>query len=160
MESHQGLDELDYSIMSHLQLNGRKSFKDIAAALNVSIGTIRNRYTKLANNGMIQVLGYAIPEKVGFQANAQLRISIRPSNRIKQIAEALMQLPECGFLAMTSGEYELCMEVLCPNNDHLTKLVQERIYTIEGVHHVNITMYLKLYTLSQPTVKLINGGQK
>lgn len=156
----QDLDELDYAIMSHLQEDGRKSFKDLAEALNVSLGTIRNRYTKLSKNGMIQVLGYAIPEKVGFQANAQLRISIRPSNRITQIAKALMELPECGFLAMTSGEYELCMEVMCPSNDHLTKLVQERIYPIEGVHHVNITMYLKLYTLNQPTVNLIRGLKK
>lgn len=160
MEDKKDLDELDYAIINHLQNDGRKSFKDLAIALEVSLGTIRNRYTKLKNNGVIHVLGYADPDKVGFQANAQLRISIRPSNRIKQIAEALMQLPECGFLAMTSGEYELCMEVMCPSNDHLTKLVQERIYTIEGVHHVNITMYLKLYTLNQPTVNLIRGHKK
>jgi len=160
MEDKKDLDELDYAIINHLQKDGRKSFKDLATALDVSLGTIRNRYAKMKDSGVIHILGYAIPDKVGFQANAQLRISIRPSNRIKQIAEALMQLPECGFLAMTSGEYELCMEVLCPNNDHLTRMVQERIYTIEGVYHVNITMYLKLYTLNQPTVNLINGSKK
>ncbi|NQY66953.1 MAG: AsnC family protein, partial [Flavobacteriales bacterium] len=38
------IDSLDRLIIKHLSDNGRKSFKDIATALDVTVMTVHNRY--------------------------------------------------------------------------------------------------------------------
>ena len=44
------LDDMDYKILEKLIKDGRKSFTDIADELNVSVGTIRNRFNVFVEN--------------------------------------------------------------------------------------------------------------
>ena len=62
------LDELDFSILSCLQQDGRMSFTVIAEKLSVSIGTVRSRFNKLIEDGTINIIGRVNPDKVGFQS--------------------------------------------------------------------------------------------
>ena len=51
------LDELDYAILSYLQSDGRTSFTVIAEKLKVSIGTVRTRFNRLLEEGIISIIG-------------------------------------------------------------------------------------------------------
>lgn len=48
------LDDLDIGIVTSLQEDGRKSFRQIARELNISTPTVQARYQRLVNIGLIK----------------------------------------------------------------------------------------------------------
>ncbi|HWA35349.1 MAG TPA: Lrp/AsnC family transcriptional regulator [Cyclobacteriaceae bacterium] len=148
------LDKLDFEILSCLQQDGRMSFTVIAEKLEVSIGTVRSRFNKLIEEGTINIIGRVNPDKVGFQSYAQIGICVRPVTLKEQVAEAISNLPEVSFLAATSGDYDLEVDVMCRNNDHLMDFVNV-ISKFEGVYQTKTTLYFKVYKYSQPDLGLL-----
>jgi Lrp/AsnC family transcriptional regulator for asnA, asnC and gidA len=148
------LDDLDFAILSQLQEDGRMSFTVIAEKLNVSIGTIRTRFNKLIEEGTINIIGRVNPDKVGFRSYAHIAVYVRPATLKEKVAQKISKLPEVSFLAMTSGEYDLEVDVMCRDNEHLVQLV-DQLSKIEGVHQTKTTIYFKVYKYAQPDLKLL-----
>ncbi len=148
------LDELDFSILSYLQQDGRMSFTVIAEKLGVSIGTIRTRFNKLIEDGTINIIGRVDPDKVGFRSYAHIAVYVRPATLKEKVAEEIMTMPEVSFLAMTSGDYDLEVDVMCRDNDHLVKFVNE-LSNINGVNQTKTTIYFKVYKYAQPDLNLL-----
>lgn len=148
------LDDLDFSILSYLQQDGRVSFTVIAEKLNVSIGTIRTRFNRLIEEGTISIIGRVDPDKVGFRSYAHIAVYIRPATFKELVAKQIAQLPEVSFLAMTSGAYDLEVNVMCRDNDHLVQFVNQ-LSEIEGVYQTNTTIYFKVYKYAQPDLNLL-----
>jgi Lrp/AsnC family transcriptional regulator, regulator for asnA, asnC and gidA len=148
------LDELDFSILSYLQQDGRMSFTVIAEKLGVSIGTIRTRFNKLIEDGTINIIGRVDPDKVGFRSYAHIAVYVRPATLKEKVAQEIMKMPEVSFLAMTSGDYDLEVDVMCRDNDHLVKFVNE-LSDINGVNQTKTTIYFKVYKYAQPDLNLL-----
>ncbi|MES2649863.1 MAG: Lrp/AsnC family transcriptional regulator [Bacteroidota bacterium] len=159
MEKQHSLDNLDFDILSCLQTDGRMSFTVIAEKLNVSIGTIRSRFNKLLEEGTISIVGRVDPDKAGFHSYAHIAIYIRPATLKEQIAASIAQMPEVSFLAGTSGEYDLEVDVMCRDNDHLVEFINE-ISKLEGVFQTKTTLYFKVYKYAQPDLKLVKNENK
>ena len=149
------LDKLDFEILSCLQEDGRMSFTVIAEKLNVSIGTIRTRFNKLIEDGTVNIIGRVDPDKVGFRSYAHIAVFVRPATLRDKIAMTISVLPEVSFLAMTSGDYDLEVDVMCRDNNHLVDFVNE-ISKIDGVYQTKTTMYFKVYKYAQPDLKLLS----
>ena len=148
------LDKLDFEILSFLQEDGRMSFTVIAEKLNVSIGTIRTRFNKLIDDGTVNIIGRVDPDKVGFRCYAHIAVFVRPATLKEKVAQKISKLPEVSFLAMTSGDYDLEVDVMCRDNNHLVDFVND-ISKIEGVHQTKTTIYFKVYKYAQPDLKLL-----
>lgn len=148
------LDKLDFEILSFLQEDGRMSFTVIADKLNVSIGTIRTRFNKLIADGTVNIIGRVDPDKVGFRCYAHIAVFVRPATLKEKVAQKISKLPEVSFLAMTSGDYDLEVDVMCRDNNHLVDFVND-ISKIEGVHQTKTTIYFKVYKYAQPDLKLL-----
>ena len=148
------LDDLDFAILSYLQKDGRMSFTVIAKKLKVSIGTIRTRFNKLIEDGTINIIGRVNPDKVGFNSYAHIAVYIRPATLKEKIAQKISKMPEVSFLAGTSGDYDLEVDVMCRNNEHLVDFINE-LSTIEGVHQTKTTIYFKVYKYAQPDLNLL-----
>ncbi|MBD2704362.1 Lrp/AsnC family transcriptional regulator [Spirosoma sp. BT702] len=148
------LDDLDFAILSCLQKDGRMSFTEIAERLNVSVGTARTRLNRLIDDGIISIIGRVDPDKVGFGAYAHIAVYVRPATLKEQVAETISQLPEVSFLASTSGEYDLEVDVMCQSNSHLVQFVND-ISVIEGVYQTKTTLYFKVYKYAQPDLGLL-----
>ena len=148
------LDELDFAILSHLQKDGRVSFTVMAQNLDASIATIRARFNKLLEEGTVNIIGRINPDKVGFHSYAQIAVYVRPALLKEKIAIKIAKMPEVSFLAGTSGEYDLEVDVMCRNNDHLISFVNE-ISSIEGVYQTKTTVYFKVYKYAQPDLNLL-----
>ena len=148
------LDKLDFEILSFLQQDGRMSFTVIADKLKVSIGTIRTRFNKLIEDGTVNIIGRVDPDKVGFRCYAHIAVFVRPATLKEKVANKIAKLPEVSFLAMTSGDYDLEVDVMCRDNNHLVDFVND-ISKIEGVHQTKTTIYFKVYKYAQPDLKLL-----
>ncbi len=148
------LDELDFNILSCLQQDGRMSFTVMAEKLNVSVGTIRTRVNKLIEDETVSIIGRVDADKVGFHAYAHIAVYIRPATFKENVAMEIAKFKEVSFLAMTSGDYDLEVDVMCRDNEHLVKFVDE-ISLIEGVNQTKTTIYFKVYKYAQPDLDLL-----
>lgn len=150
------LDELDFSVLNLLQQDGRMSFTVMADKLGVSISTVRTRVTRLLEDKTIQIVGRVNTQKVGFHVYAQIKISVRPAKEIEKVGKQLLKLREVSFLAITSGDFDLEVDVMCRDNNHLMEIVNEKLAKIEGVFQTKTDMYLKVLKYAQPDLNLIH----
>ena len=148
------LDKLDFEILSMLQEDGRVSFTVIADRLKISVGTARTRLNKLIEDGTVNIIGRVDPDKVGFRCYAHIAVFVRPATLKEKVAQKIAGLPEVSFLAMTSGDYDLEVDVMCRDNNHLVDFVND-ISKIDGVHQTKTTIYFKVYKYAQPDLKLL-----
>lgn len=148
------LDDLDFAILSCLQKDGRMSFTVIAEKLKVSIGTIRTRFNKLIEDGTVNIIGRVNPEKVGFRSYAHIAVYVRPATLKEKVAQKIARFKEVSFLAMTSGDYDLEVDVMCRDNEHLVQFVSD-LSKIEGVYQTKTTIYFKVYKYAQPDLNLL-----
>lgn len=151
------LDELDFKIVACLQQDGRMSFTVMAEQLKVSVGTIRTRVNKLIEDRTISIVGRVDPDKVGFHSYAHIAVYIRPATMKEQVAQKISILPEVSFLALTSGDYDLEVDVMCRDNDHLVDFVN-KISSFKGVYQTKTTIYFKVYKYAQPDLGLLREG--
>lgn len=148
------LDNLDFDVLSCLQQDGRMSFTVMAEKLNVSVGTIRTRVNKLIEDGTISIVGRVNPDKVGFRSYAHIAVYVRPATLKEKVAKKIASYKEVSFLAMTSGDYDLEVDVMCKDNEHLVEFVN-KISAIEGVNQTKTTIYFKVYKYAQPDLGLL-----
>ncbi|MBC8173899.1 MAG: Lrp/AsnC family transcriptional regulator [Chitinophagales bacterium] len=153
--SEPALDQLDLDILTLLLKDGRKSFTEIADTLDVSVGTVRNRYNYLVDEKILTIVGRVNPEKIGFHTYAQIYIKVRPVDKVTEVAMQISELPEVSFLAMTSGTHDLEVNVMCRNNEHLVKLTTEHIVNIPGVYETSTNIYFKVFKYAQPELDLL-----
>lgn len=138
------LDQTDLAILQHLRVDGRRSFTDLSQELGVSVGMIRNRYNRLVQHNILHIIGWTDPVQAGLQAYARVVIKVRPTKHLEAVIQALQDIQEVSFLAVTTGNWDLEINLVCRSNDDLLKLMNEHILRIEGVYESSTTMYLKI----------------
>jgi len=141
------VDELDRLILQTLQEDGRTPFTQIARRAGVSETTIRSRYGRLVETGIVRTVGIVDPYALGFQAPAIIGVSIEPG-MIDQVARKLAELQEVSYLVMTLGSCDLIVEMFCRDLPHLTDLITQQIHPIPGVRSTETLMIARSYKLS------------
>jgi Lrp/AsnC family transcriptional regulator for asnA, asnC and gidA len=152
-------DDLDLRILKILQQDGRVSFTDIAKELDVAVSTVRNRYNNFINQDILKIYGRINPEKVGLNAYARISISVRPKNKISEVINKLKELREISFMASVSGEFDLEVNVMCKDSNHLTQMMHDYINDLDGVDHTVINFYLKVHKFTHLDLDLAKYHQ-
>lgn len=141
------MDKLDLDILAHLQKDGRKPFTEIAHALNVSEGTVRNRVGRLLEEGAVQIVGLIDPAQVGYDAPAMIGVSVQNQD-LEATAARIAALAEVSYLVMVSGEYDLMVEVLCKDREHLAGFLNQELRKIPGVVRTQTFIILSTFKMS------------
>lgn len=136
------MDDLDLAILSLLQRDGRRPFTEIAQTLGVSEGTVRNRVYRLLDEQVIQIVGQVDPEHLGFDAPAIMGVSVQPSE-VEVAAEKIAAFGEVSYLLLVSGEYDLIVEVMCEDREHLSQFLNQKLRKVPGVQSVHTFLILK-----------------
>jgi Lrp/AsnC family transcriptional regulator for asnA, asnC and gidA len=141
------MDQIDLEIISFLQSDGRTPFTDIAKALDISEGTVRNRVARLIDDRVLQIVGMVDPYRLGFDAPAVISISVQPP-LLEKVADTISKFPEVSYLIMVSGDFDLLVEVLCRDRDHLATFLNEKILRVPGINHTQTSMILRTYKMA------------
>ena len=151
------MDKTDLAILSLLQKDARRSSTDKANELNISEGTVRNRVSRLVEKRSIQLVGLIDPNQLGFEAPAMIGVTVQ-SNLLEEAATQIAQFPEVSYLVMSSGEYDLLVEVLCRDREHLAAFLNENLRQVEGVLRTQTFMILRTFKMaySADPVPLLN----
>jgi Lrp/AsnC family transcriptional regulator for asnA, asnC and gidA len=156
---NEAIDEMDFDILKHLQQDGRRSFTDISRDLGVSVATVRYRITKLLQNKTLRVIGRVDPYRIGFGTPADLQISVLPGHTIDEVAHAIAAYPEVSYIAKVTGDFDLHMDVMCRDRNHLSKFVTE-IRQIPGVGNTKTNIILDVYKMAQADLNLVDPRRR
>ena len=138
------MDKLDVAIVRQLQEDARKPFTEIALLLSVAEGTVRNRVSRLLEDGILQLNGTFDPHKVGFDAPTLINVTVQ-AGQLERVAAELALIPEVSYLVAVTGNSDLMVELMCRDHQHLLSLVSEKIHQISGIISTNTSMILRVY---------------
>jgi Lrp/AsnC family transcriptional regulator, regulator for asnA, asnC and gidA len=136
------LDDTSKAIIEQLQLDGRRSYAAIGKAVGLSEAAVRQRVQRLTEAGVMQVVAVTDPLELGFDRQAM--IGINAEGALEPIADELAKMDEVEYVVITAGSFDLLAEVLCESDEHLLRVLSERIRQIDGVKATETFVYLKL----------------
>ena len=151
------MDQIDLDIISYLQSDGRMPFTDIAKSLDISEGTVRNRVARLMREHVLQIVGMVDPNRLGYDAPAVISISVQPP-LLSQVAKTISKFSEVSYLIMVSGDYDLLIEFLCKDRDHLANFLNDKLLKVPGITNTQTSMVLHTYNMSYGALPDIDNG--
>ena len=141
--SQPALDDISKRIVELLQEDGRRPYAEIAREVGLSEAAARQRVQRMTEAGIIQILAVTDPIQLGFHPTSM--IGIRVSGDPREIAEELTTIPELAYVVVTLGTFDILVEAVCENDEHLIDLIATRIRTIPGITHTESMLYAGLY---------------
>jgi Lrp/AsnC family transcriptional regulator, regulator for asnA, asnC and gidA len=139
---HALLDETSKRIIEQLQEDGRRAYATIGKAVGLSEAAVRQRVQRLLDSGVMQIVAVTDPLQVGFARQAM--IGLKVSGDMVAVADRLAELPEIEYVVVTAGSFDVMVEVVCEDDDHLLELLTQKIRTLPGVESTETFVYLKL----------------
>lgn len=136
-----GLDATAKRIIEQLQQDGRRSYAEIGKAVGLSEAAVRQRVQRLRDSGFIQIVGVTDPLMMGFPR--QSMIGLKCTGDIDRVAERLAAMDAIDYVVITAGSFDVLVEVVCEDDDHLLELLKQ-IRSTDGVLTTESFVYLKL----------------
>jgi Lrp/AsnC family transcriptional regulator for asnA, asnC and gidA len=136
------VDAVSLAIIEQLQQDGRRPYSAIGKAVGLSEAAVRQRVQKLLDQGVMQIVAVTDPLTVGFMRQAMVGINVEGD--LDAVADALAAMSECEYVVMTAGSFDLMVEIVCEDDDHLLEVISKRIRALPGVRSTESFVYLKL----------------
>jgi Lrp/AsnC family transcriptional regulator, regulator for asnA, asnC and gidA len=143
IQQYTSLDQTDLNIIEALRRDGRVAFAQIAEQLGVSPGMIRQRYSRLVDQGFLKVVAITNPIQMGYKTMAMIGIRVDGS-KLLGVAEKISKLDEVIYLVISSGRFDIFAEVVCRDHEDLLLFITEKLSTIDGVRESESFMHLKI----------------
>ena len=151
------LDRYDREILRHLQEDGRRSFREIARGLGVSEATVRARFRRLEESGVLRILAFADPFRLGGSVLALVFARVE-ADAHERVASTLASWPEVTYVSSLLGRADLYAQVICRDNEALWGLVGERLRTVEGVLETETMIEMKVHKFTYEYQRVLGGA--
>lgn len=138
------LTTVDRGIVSILARDGRATFTELASKLNISESLARKRYTHLVDTDAMRVVAIANPLQLGYRGTSWVALDCSSAASVTEVAEALTEISEVSYVAITAGRFDLFVEIICQNHEHLLSVVDSQVRKIFGIRRLEIWPYLEL----------------
>lgn len=136
------LDPISKRIIEQLQQDGRRSYAAIARAVGLSEAATRQRVQRLIDERIIQIAAVTDPHAIGFHRTALLGVKV--DGEIRKVAERLSDLQEAEYVVICGGQFDILVELLCEDDAHLLRTIDDSIRSIPGVASTETFVYLKV----------------
>jgi Lrp/AsnC family transcriptional regulator for asnA, asnC and gidA len=136
------LDEINRAIVEQLQQDGRRSYFSIARSLGMSEAAVRQRVHRLLDGGVMQIVAVTDPLQLGFRRQALIGVNV--DGDVRKVATKLAGLAEVDYVVITAGTFDLLIEVVCEDDEHLLGLLNDAIRAVPGVRDTEALVYLQL----------------
>lgn len=136
-------DRLDLDIIAHLQEDGRKPFREIALDTGVTEKTVRLRVNQLRESNVLQIVGVVNPIEFGLQVGALVQLSVEESH-MTGCVERLREMIPVRFVTVTSGEYQLLLQVIMKSYHDVSRFIQHDLAELPGLRRTNTIIQLEV----------------
>ncbi|HEY7100146.1 MAG TPA: Lrp/AsnC family transcriptional regulator [Mycobacteriales bacterium] len=137
-----GVDDVGKRLIEELQQDGRRSYAALAKTVGLSEAAVRQRVQRMVDSGLMQVVAVTDPLQVGFHRQAM--IGLRVEGDLVRVADELAKIDEVDYVVITAGSFDILLELVCENDDHLLRVLSDRIRVLPGVRDTETFVYLKL----------------
>ena len=135
------LDDISKRIIEQLQSDGRRSYAAIGKAVGLSEAAVRQRVQRLQETGVMQIVAVTDPLRLGFRRQAM--IGLKCDGDLTLVADQLTAMDEIDYVVITGGSFDLLLEVVCEDDDHLLEILS-RVRGVPSVTSTETFVYLKL----------------
>ncbi len=122
------LDRTDYELLRLLQEDARLSNKQLAAAVGLAQSSCHERLRRLWGSGVLTGARAVVDAGLlGYHIAAFFLIGTTRHERqtIDQLLDELLEIPEVQAAYLITGRYDLMVQVIAHDMDHLKKLAYE-----------------------------------
>ena len=142
------LDDMDRRIIEQLQEDGRRSYGRIGSAVGLSEAAARQRVQRLLDADVIKIVAVVDPDTFGFRMRATVGLLVEGD--LMRAADRVAEIPEVDYVVITTGSFDLLIEIQCEDNAHLFTLLNERIRVVPGVRRAETFTYLRVHKQTYP----------
>ncbi len=140
------LDSRDLAIVDLLMEDGRMSCAEIARRVgDVSERAVRYRIARLVREGIIRISAIPNPRVLGYPVVADVMIEVEPGH-IREVAEKLRGYECVSYVACSTGDRDVSIQVVARDNAELYRFVTEVVGQVPGVRRTEtylVPMILK-----------------
>jgi DNA-binding Lrp family transcriptional regulator len=137
------MDELDNRILEKLNENARKSYRDIAKELNVSLTTVSNRIKKMEDEKIIErYIPMINQEKIGFDLTAVINVKISHGKLI-EVQERISKDKHVSDVYDITGEWDSLIIAHFKDRRDLNGFIKG-VLSIENVEKTNTQIVLNI----------------
>ena len=137
------LDEIDRGIIAELHKDGRRPYTQMAPTVGLSEAAVRQRVQRLIDAGVMQIVAVTDPRVLGLSRQAMIGLKVEGDTR--RVAEAVADMHEVEYVVLTAGAFDMIIEVVVEDDEHLLELLNEKIRKVEGVQTTETYIYLRVH---------------
>jgi Lrp/AsnC family transcriptional regulator for asnA, asnC and gidA len=133
MRDHFHLDSLDKRILTILTSDARIPFLEVGRRCNVSGAAIHQRVSKMIDEKVIKGSQFMLsPKGVGFMTCAfvGIQVNLTSSTTHQEVYKKISEIPEIVECHHITGKYSLLVKIYARDNEHLKKILVEKIQSI------------------------------
>ena len=144
------MDEINISIIKHLR-KGRKSFKQIAEDLNLTVNTVKSRVSKMQEEGILEISGLVNPDMIERHQLVIVGVKLDTMALVNKGKE-FSNLKGVVSASVVTGRFDLILVVLLKEGFELLEFFSDEVSQIEGVQSVETFVTYKNFNLKVPYI--------
>ena len=140
-----GLDQTDHNLLELLQSNSKRTNKDLAHQLNLSMTAVFERIRKLERTGVIsKYVALVAPEQVekSFMALCQIKLVQHTKINVVHFESQVKQLPEVVECFHVSGQYDYILKVLVKDMEAYREFMLNKLTTLDHIGSTQSTFVI------------------
>ncbi len=141
------IDHTDQKILNLLMTDARASYLEIARAVGMSGPAIHQRMCRMKESGLISGSQLLLDEKAfGYMTCAfiGIQVNLTSTSSHNEVFEKIRQIPEIVECHHISGKYSLLIKVFTHSNEHLKRIIVEKIQSIPEITYTESFISLEL----------------
>lgn len=128
-KSTQKLDETDTKILGILTGDSRVSYRSIADALGIAIGTVHNRIKRLEKDGILKAYTVmADPAKLGYELTAMILVQAEGPH-LQEVETLIAQSDSTICVYDVTGDFDIAVVARFKNRTMLNNFIKEVLKT-------------------------------
>lgn len=145
------LDEVDLKIIRSLSENARKSYREIAKELHISLSTVANRIKRLEKeaviNGYLPIIDY---NKIGYEYLAIIQVRIS-KGRLIDVQRKIGADPHAYEVYDVTGDWDSIILARFRTREELNNF-REKLIAMDSVERMNTQIVLNVVKSERRTV--------
>lgn len=141
------IDSLDKRILSFLTQDARIPFLEIARKCNVSGAAIHQRVNQMVSNRIVSGSQFCVdPAGLGYGTCAfvGLVINLVSVHTHQEVFKKISEVPEITECHHVTGKYSLFVKIYAKSNEHLRKLITDKIQAIPEITNTETFISLEV----------------
>lgn len=138
------LDRVDRQIFALLFRDARMPTTRMAEYTGVTDRTVRNRVDRLLASGIARIALLLDAERIGFPIVALVYVEVE-TGKANEVAMDLVGNDAINFVAASTGDTDLVVQVCSRSNEELYTIVQNGIGRIDGVRRTRTNVLPKVF---------------